>query len=222
MMGDPGCGSRASVAMLCMASAFALASCGSAVSAPASHGPFRVRVPTARFPAAQRLASPSRMVIAVRNAGRRTIPDVTVTVCNVTCAADAPDGEGTSAAPFAADVSMSDLANHSRPLWIVDRQPGSCRFSCVQSGPGAGFTAYANTWALGTLAPGATATFDWSLTPVTPGRHVVAWWVAADTAGDTTALLPDGAPARGRFVVDVSAAPARSHLTASGTVAAGG
>lgn len=204
--------------------ALALTACGGAQRQDAHEpsGRFPVAVEHVTFPASQRLAQRTHLVIEVRNTGTRTIPDVAVTICNVTCAYPAPRGQGTSSRAFAADISQPDLANPSRPLWVVDRPPGPCEYSCAGGGPGAAVTAYANTWALGALRPGATAAFVWSVTPVTAGRHVVAWRMAADTQGDTRAQLPDGTLARGRFVVDVSAAPARSHLTASGKVATGG
>ena len=90
--------------------------------------------------------------IDVRNAGSKTIPDVAVTICNVTCAYPAPKGEGTSAAAFAADLNQTGLANPSRPVWVVDQRPGACGTAAQNGGAGAGVTAYANTWALGTPA----------------------------------------------------------------------
>ena len=47
--------------------------------------------------------------------------------------------------------------------------------SCNQGGSGGAVTAYSNTWALGRLAPGATARFVWRVTAVSPGTHVVAY-----------------------------------------------
>ena len=79
-----------------------------------------------------------------------------VTICNVTCAYPAPTGEGTSARGVRRRTSISSyVANPSRPIWIVDRAPGPCRYSCRNGGQGAAVTAYSNTWALGRLKPGA-------------------------------------------------------------------
>ena len=153
------CGIAAGVAMT-----VALSGCGGgqnqAASEPSGH--FTVTVSTAKFPAAQHLAQHTHLVIEVRNAGHTAIPDVAVTICNVTCAYPAPKGEGSSSAAFGADISQSYLANSSRPLWIIDRSPGTCGYSCQNGGQGAAVTAYANTWALGRLAPGKTARFDWA------------------------------------------------------------
>jgi hypothetical protein len=203
-----------------LAGTVALTGCGAGarqdVNEPSSR--FTVAVPRATFPASQRLAQRTHLVISVRNAGVKTIPDVAVTICNLTCAYPARRGAGTSAQAFAQDLDMPYLASPSRPVWIVDRPPGACRFSCQSGGPGGAVTAYSNTWALGTLRPGATATFDWAVTAVKAGKHVVAWEVAAGLNGDAKALLPDGSKPRGAFRVTIHSAPAQSYVTPSGRV----
>lgn len=213
---------RSRLGLSLLTGALALSACG---AASASHdrgakpqGPFTVAVQAARFPDAQRLAEHTNMVIAVRNAGARTIPDLAVTVCNVTCAYDAPDGEGVSAQPFAQDLNGSTLESHSRPVWIVERAPGPCRFSCRSGGPGGAMNSDTNTWAVGAVKPGATARFEWALTAVAPGKHVVAWELAAGLNGDTTARLRDGSAPRGSFTVTIARAPARSYIGASGQI----
>lgn len=197
-----------------------VAGCG-AVSQPAASevsGTFEVAVTSATFPASQSLSEHTHMVIAVRNAGARTIPNIAATVCNVTCTYPAPPGEGTSAAAFAVDISNSSAGNPSRPIWIVDRPPGPCETSCQAGGPGSGVTAYANTWALGALAPGQTKVFDWSVTAVGGGRHVVAWVLAAGLDTGTRAVLADGSTPHGTFTVTVHTKPARSYVSGSGQI----
>lgn len=210
--------------------ALALTACGGAQrqSAHEPRGHFSVAVERVSFPASQRLAERTHLVIEVRNTGSRAIPDVAVTICNVTCAYPAPAGQGTSARAFAADISQPYLANPSRPLWIVDRPPGPCQYSCADGGPGAAVTAYANTWALGRLAPGATARFDWSVTAVRAGRHVLAWQVAAGLTGRAKAVRSAGAgtgsrngPPHGTLTVDVRTAPARSYVNNKGQIVTG-
>jgi hypothetical protein len=202
--------------------ALGASACGSSapgLSAGETHGSFMVAVPTARFPAAQTLAGRTHLVIAVRNAGTQTIPNVSVTICNVTCAYPAPAGEGTSARAFAADISGSPgLADPSRPLWIVNRGPGPCGYSCDQGSQGTAATAYSNTWALGSLAPGKTARFEWAVTPVTAGHHVIAWEVAAGLSGNAKAVLSNGAPPHGAFTVDVSPRRVRTYVEPDGHV----
>lgn len=183
-----------------------------------SKGRFRVAVETATFPARQHVSRHAHLVIAVRNAGSRAIPNVAVTICNVTCAYPAPRGEGTSAAAFGADLSQPRLSNPSRPVWIVDAAPGPCGYSCRHGGRGAAVTAYSNTWALGRLAPGRTARFDWSVTPVQAGRHVVAWEVAAGLNGRARTALAAGGRPHGTFTVDVSGQPPQSYVDNDGRI----
>jgi hypothetical protein len=204
-----------------LAAGVAVAGCGGGQTQAAGEpsGTFPVAVDTASFPASQKLAQRSHLVISVRNAGHQAIPDVAVTICNVTCAYPAPKGEGTSAAAFGANISQPYLANPSRPVWIVDAAPGPCGYSCRNGGAGAAVTAYSNTWALGRLAPGHTARFDWAVTAVKPGRHVVAWEVAAGLNGRAKAVLADGSgPPRGTFTVRVGTAPPQSYVNNNGQI----
>src|SRR5579859_6563592 len=88
------------IGLIC--AAFLLAACGSGQRQDAqepSHN-FKVSVTTASFPGAQRLSEHTHLVLGIRNDSGETIPDIAVTICNVTCAYPAPAGEGTSAAPF--------------------------------------------------------------------------------------------------------------------------
>ncbi len=184
---------------------------------------FPVQITAASFPSAQSLSQHTTMKLTLRNAGSRPIPDIAVTVCNVTCAYPAPVGEGTSSASFASDITGTGLANPSRPNWIVDRPPGSCRgrsgYSCTSGGLGGAVTADANTWALGRLAPGASATFTWAVTAVTAGTHTVAWQVAAGLAGKAKAVQPGGGTApHGTFTVTISSKPAQSYVNNNGQI----
>ncbi len=199
----------------------ALAACGGSQTQASSEprGRFPVSVDTASFPASQKLAQKAHLVIAVRNAGHRAIPDVAVTICNVTCAYPAPSGEGTSASAFGATISQPYLASASRPVWIVDAAPGPCRYSCRNGGAGAAVTAYSNTWALGRLAPGHTARFDWAVTAVKAGHHVIAWQVAAGLNGRARAVLAGGGGSpHGTFTVTVRSAPPRTYVNNNGQI----
>lgn len=198
----------------------ALAACGGSQRQDARepHGRFTVDVSTARFPAAQQISQRTHLVIAVRNASHQTIPDVAVTICNVTCAYPAPTGEGSSAQAFAANINQPDAANPSRPNWIVNRGPGTCGYSCQNGGQGAGVTAYSNTWALGKLRPGHTARFDWAVTAVSPGRHTVAWEVAAGLNGKAQAVLSNGKSPHGTFAVQIGTAPPQTSVNNNGQI----
>jgi hypothetical protein len=198
----------------------ALSACGGGTRQDAHEprGKFTVAVSTASFPSSQTLAQHTHLVIAVRNASHKTIPDVAVTICNVTCAYPAPKGEGTSAGAFAADISQPYVANPSRPTWVVDSAPGPCGYSCKAGGQGAAVTAYSNTWALGQLKPGQTAKFDWAVTAVSAGKHVVAWQVAAGLNGLAKAVLADGSKPGGTFAVNIASAPQQSYVDNNGQI----
>ena len=200
--------------------AIVLAACGSGSrqDAGAPSGKFPVAVTAAKWRSFQRLAQHTNLVIAIRNVGNKTIPNLSVSICNTTCRYPAPVGQGTSVAAFAAYLNAPGLASHSRPVWVVDRPPGPCDYSCQNGGQGAYVSANANTWQSGALKPGATATFRWKLTAVAPGHYVVAYQVAGDLYGKAKAVLPDGLPPRGSFAVTVFRRPAQSFVNGSGKV----
>ena len=200
--------------------ALALTGCGGGARQDASEpsGKFPVAVTTATFPASQRLSEHTHLVLAVRNTGSKTIPNIAVTICNVTCAYPAPAGEGTDAAAFAQDLDQTGLANPSRPVWVVDRPPGACNTGCNGGSPGGAVTAYSNTWALGSLAPGHVAHFDWAVTAVAPGRHVVAWEIAAGLNGKAKAVLQGGGLPHGTFAVLIHQAPSESYVNNNGQI----
>jgi hypothetical protein len=206
-------------ALAVIAAGLTLTACGGGQSQAANEptGNFPVKA-AATFPNSQRLAQKSRMVVVVHNAGNKTIPNVAVTICNVTCAYPAPRGQGSASGAFAADISQEGVANPSRPIWIVDTPPNPCTApTCNQGSSGGAVTAYSNTWALGALAPGKTATFVWRVTAVQPGLHTVAWEVAAGLNGNAKAVQ-NGTTPRGKITVLVRKAPAKTYVTNSGKV----
>ncbi len=80
-------------------------------------------------------------------------------------------------------------------------------------------TAYSNTWALGALQPGATATFNWAVTAVKSGTYTVEYQVAAGLNGKARAVLSDGTTQPiGRFNVTVHNKPAQAYVNDSGKV----
>jgi hypothetical protein len=206
-------------------SAVALAACGGGsrqdVAEPT--GNYTVAVTHAFFPASQKLAQHTHMLLTIKNLSAKPMPNVAVTVCNGTCAYPAPPGQGSSTAPFATQLNEKYLADSSRPLWIVDRPPGRCigraGYSCQSGGPGGYASAYNNTWASGRrLAPGASVTFIWGLTAVSPGIHVVAWAVAAGLNGKAKATLSGGGSPQGRFIVRISPRPSQSYVNNAGQI----
>jgi hypothetical protein len=150
-------------------------------------GSYKVDVVSASFAKRQRLANAAVMRIVVKNTDSKTIPNVAVTITN--------DDDAKGGAGFATRSEQVGLSDPSRPLWIVDR------------GPRGGDTAYVSTWALGRLAPGATKTFEWHVTPVVAGSHTLRWHVAAGLNGKAVARTDDGKDPVGTFPVDVSRKP---------------
>jgi len=216
-----------SIGLICAALAGLLGTgCGSGerLDAREPSGRFTVQITTASFPASQRLSEHTHLVLAVHNLSGRTLPDVAVTICNVTCAFPAPAGQGTSAAAFSENLQMAGLARPSRPVWVLDNPPGPCNFGCEASSdsgagsPGGAATAYSNTWALGQLPPGRTAKFDFGVTAVKPGRQVLAWEVAAGLNGKAKAVLPDGSLPHGTFAVTILRAPLQTYVNNNGQV----
>jgi hypothetical protein len=173
------------------------------------HGHYTVAVTRASFPTDQAVARPARLVLDVRNSSAHTLPDVTVAVTSFDYLSDYPN-----------------LASRRRPIWVVDEGPGQIAKPPVETvqvdPPGSGTTADYNVWALGPLAPGATRSFVWSVSPVRPGMHRLSYRVYAGLNGNARAELADGSPPRGSFDVDVADRPPPTHVDpATGKVVAG-
>jgi ABC-type glycerol-3-phosphate transport system substrate-binding protein len=151
-------------------------------------GTFKVKVLKASFPEHQRLANAAVMRVVVRNDSGKTIPNVAVTVTS--------DDDAKGGAGFTTRSTAADLADSTRQLWIVDK------------GPRGGDTAYVSTWALGPLAARRTQTFEWHVTPVVAGTHLLRWHVAAGLNGKAVARTANGQDAAGIFRVRVASKPA--------------
>jgi hypothetical protein len=195
-----------------------VSACGGGASQAANEpsGNFPVRVSQASFPPRQTLSEHTHMVIAVRNTGTATIPDVAVTVTT--------DSYGTAAQSFGTLIASPPpgqpiLASRSRPVWIVDQPPGQCAYSCQQGGPGGAVTADSDTWALGKLGPGQTVKFDWGVTAVQPGSYRIHYVVAAGLAGKAKAVLAGGrGRVQGSFQVKISSKPRQAYVNNDGKV----
>jgi hypothetical protein len=172
---------------------FVAAGCGGGTRQDSDEpsGTFPVDVVKATFPTKQRLAEKSELLIAVRNAGDKAVPNVAVTV-------ESDEADQTAeAAAFAEASDQKGLADPSRPVWVLD------------TGPHGGITAYTNTWALGQLKPNQTKTFVWHVTAVKSGVHAIKYKVAAGLDGKAKAVAAGGGPPpRGQFSGTISdAAP---------------
>ncbi len=177
-----GAGRAAALAAL---AAVAASGCGSGERQDADEpaGSFRVDVLDASFPERQRLAQQVEMTIRVRNAGERAIPNLAITVDR-----------------FSRRSQETGLADASRPVWIVDREPEG------------GTTAYVNTWSQDAVPPGRTRTFTWRVTATAPGRHELTYRIAAGLDGRARAVDARGRPPQGSFTVRVSPRPVRERV----------
>ena len=155
-------------------------------------GTFDVDIVEASFPSKQKLAKRSTMTIAVRNAGDRVIPNIAVTVDDFDRRSEQPG-----------------LADEGRPVFVVNTIPTSDNPGEGSTGaPTSGSdTAYVNTYALGKLPPGETATFKWSVTAVHAGPYRIQYRVAAGLDGKAKARLAGGVPAEGLFVGRIDDTP---------------
>ncbi len=206
-------GSHASIAVLLVGACAALAGgCGGGTRQDAheADATFTVAVVGHSFPAVQAVARPATMTLRVRNTGAATIPNIAVTVDSFSYVSNFPD-----------------LASSKRPIWVVEQGPGAVPKRPVQSQaispPGGGQTAYVNTWALGSLAPGHTQTFSWRVTPVKSGLYTVHYTIAAGLAGRSRARLASGAIPHGHFKVAIAPRPPATHVNPeTGQVEPGG
>jgi hypothetical protein len=153
-------------------------------------GDFKVEVTRASFPKEQRLAQSSDLVITVRNAGTRTIPNIAMTVEGFNFRAD--------------DVTLADP---ERPQFVVNGLPREIGgFPEAKDATPLGCdTAYVDTWACGRLEAGAEKTFRWSVTAVKAGHYRISYSVAAGLDGKAKAVgAAAGGPPRGSFTGTVS------------------
>jgi hypothetical protein len=182
--------------------ASALASgCGSGAQQDASEprGTFGVQVTHASFPSRQSVAREERLVLSVHNTGARAVPNVAVAVNSFDYISNYPQ-----------------LAARKRPVWVVDDGPGPRARLPVETQevdpPGGGVTASYDVWALGRLAPGATRSFVWNVTPVKPGVHTVVYRVYAGLGGKARAILAGGRAPGGSFTVAIAGKPPPKHV----------
>jgi len=179
--------------------ALTLAGCGSSAPKPEAAATYPVAA-QASFPARQLLAQHTELKLTVRNIGQRTIPDVAATLTT----RGGPGGAAVAA--FGSYLAGSDLASHTRPVWIVD------------AGPGGGDTAYASTWALGAIGPRRARTFTWHVTPVRAGAYTIEYRLTGSTTGRSQLREANGDAVRGALTVDVSGKSATVRVTPEGKI----
>jgi hypothetical protein len=194
----------------------ALAGCGSQVvkGEPQDRaeptGDFPVRVTSAKFPDKQSLAKDSSMQIVVENAGAKRVPNVNVTV---KCGA----GLGGS---FMTATDEQDVADPERPQFVVNKIPTRTERvnPPLDPAPLERSSAFVDTYPLGPLEPGRTATFRWDVTAVKAGPYRLCWRVNAGLYGKAKAVASGNSelPVRGEFKGEVSNKPPKAKIADDG------
>src|SRR5215217_7471100 len=192
---------RMSVVCVCL---LAVAGCGGGERQDENEasGDFPVEVVKASFPGSQKLAKSSDLVVTVRNAGEKTIPNIGLTVKGFDERKDNPDLADADRPVFAINGVQVKIAGFPE---AKDASPRGCD------------TAFVNTWACGPLKPNEQRTFRWSVTAVQAGPYKVDWRVAAGLDGKAKAVAPSGGPApRGSFAGTISDAAPKVRVADDG------
>jgi hypothetical protein len=194
-----------------VAAAALLAACGGGSSSSANQpaGSYAVRVLSARFPTFQRLAQTSQLGIDVHNAGRKTVPALTVSISIA-----GPLGRASSL-PFAIRSPQPDLAFPDRPVWVLAEHFPKLAGSTESAGAQ---TANPKTFDFGPLKPGATVEATWKLSAVRAGRYTLLYRIAAGLNGSARAQTPSGVAPGGSFRVAISSTPPNTVVTDNGEV----
>lgn len=153
----------------------------------------RLEVVRASFPAHQAIAKPVQLELEVRNGAAAPVAGLALSVHS-----------------FYYRSSYPQLADASRPVWIVDEGPGAKPQLPVATvpfdSPGGDVSDNQAVWLTGALGAGQTRTFSWRLTPVRGGRHTIAYALFAG-ARASSGLRAEGAALRGSFSVQIAPAP---------------
>jgi hypothetical protein len=164
-------------------------------------GDFKVEVVSASFPRTQHIAQTVLLRVRVRNADTRALP-LAVTV------ETAPPAPGLAAGSFGQGSHDTELADGTRPIWVLDR------------GPLGGDTVAVNTWSTGSLRPGQSRLLTWKLVAARAGTYTVAYRVAPGLTGKGRAAA--GGRSSGRLRVTIADEPVPARVGAGGRIVRGG
>jgi hypothetical protein len=206
-----------SAAVVCLLAGAGVSACGDKERQDENEiaGEFPVEVTSAKFPARQRLADTSDLILEVNNTGDETIPDLAITIYT---------GDTKADGSFNVRSEQQDLADPNRPVWILENDypkilEPDLDAKELDAAPTAGAeTAATDTYAFGPLAPGESVTAVWRVTPVVGGTYTVHYEVAGGLDGKAKAVTADGSPVAGEFVTTISTKPPQTRVTDSGKV----
>jgi hypothetical protein len=165
-------------------------------------GDYKVEVVEASFPSDQKLAKRSELVIVVRNADTKQIPNIAVTMKGLDFRKDDPD-----------------LADQRRPQFVVNgkfKNFGNIEDAQALTPGGVENPTYVNTWSLGPLEPGESKRFRWDVTAVHAGPYELSYTVAAGLDGKAKAVDDTGEAPQGIFTGTVSDEAPQTRIAADG------
>jgi hypothetical protein len=174
-------------------------------------GDFPVEVAKASFPDRQQLVKSSDLELEINNAGDQTIPNLAVTIYTTTT--PAPTGQPKADRPFSIRVDEPNLADPTRPVWILENKfpkliaPGVSDKNLGRAPSAGAAAAQTDTFQFGAVRSGEGKEIVWRVTPVRAGSYTVHYEVAAGLYGKAKAVTADGGPVRGEFVVRIKSNP---------------
>ena len=178
-------------------------------------GEFPVEVNSAKFPARQRLAETSDLVLEWRTPATRRSP---TSRSRSTQATRRPTARSTSAPTsrtWPTRTAPSGSSKTDYPKLLAE----GVDVAELDAEPTAGAeTAATDTYAFGPLPPGESLTAVWRVTPVVGGTFTVHYEVAGGLDGQAKAVTADGSPVEGEFVATISTKPPKTRVTDSGEV----
>lgn len=198
-------------AVLTVALSLFVAACGGGSSADSNEaeGTYEVEVTEAKFPAKQRLGGTYLLDLGVRNASKKTIPALTVSI-----SIKGKEGQG-STLPFGIRDPQPELAQPDRPVWVLaEHYP---KFAGNSAAGGAG-TSNPKTFDFGPLKAGKSADVVWKLSAVKAGKYTLLYSIDAGLSGKAKAETDSGRTPGGSFAVDINPVEYNTEVTDSGEV----
>lgn len=198
-------------AALTVALSLFVAACGGGSSADSNEaeGTYKVEVTEAKFPSKQRLGSTYLLDLGVRNASKKTIPALTVSI-----SIKGNEGQG-STLPFAIHDPQPELAQPDRPVWVLAAHYP--KFA-GDPAPGGAETSNQKTFDFGPLKAGKNADVVWKLSAVKAGKYTLLYSIDAGLSGKAKAKTSSGLTPGGSFAVDINPVEYNTEVTGSGEV----
>jgi hypothetical protein len=219
---------RSAIGIALFGMTLGLVACGSGqrqdVTEPS--GNFPVTVVTSKFPVRQRLAQTADLELGVRNAGKKTIPNLAITIWTGPIKAGVTS-TGSGQGSFNIRENNPNLADPNRPVWILEQDypkllgPGVTAKNLNRQPPAGAQAAQTDTFQFGAVSPGDTKAAVWRVTPIRAGTYTVHYQVSAGLEGNAKAVSTNGGPVKGNFEVNISSKPPQTCVNDAGKVVQG-